>query len=300
MAQKAVIDLLAPIAQICLGCPNPIMVLAYVDAVREFCRITKFLKTTLLGATVAPVTSAYSTGTVTVTLGDGDVVGVGTGWLLELAPGDVFTGPDGAEYVVQSVTDDLNIALTSPYAGPTLAGQAYSVARERYTDVYDLGSDNFNEVIGISGISITGTDGRSTPLTNRQSTDNDANDAAEQPEFYDYLPHAQFSVHPKPDAIYQLRIGLILQPIRESNSIDDSLVTLYDLTFRRGALAYLLAMPNQRWTNLNAAAREQALFSLECSSAAMAVSVGNNPGAQPTDRSGGNYAMPRARIHPLS
>lgn len=300
MAQKAVIDLLAPIAQICLGCPNPIMVLAYVDAVRRFCQITKFLKTTLLGATIAPVLSAYTTGTVAVVIGDGDIVGTGTLWLLNVKAGDTFTGPDGEDYVVQNVTDDTHMAVTSPYAGASLSGQAYSIQRNRYTSVYDLGSDNFNEVIGITAISITGTDGRTEPLTPRQSSDQDGNDAADQPEFYDYIPHAQFALHPKPDAVYQLQISLILQPVRESNSVDASLITLNDETFRRGALSYLLAMPNVKWSNPKMALINEQMFIYDCKVAAMTVSVGNNPGALPTDRPGGNYAMPRARIHPLS
>lgn len=49
MAQIDVMDLLAPVGQICRGCPSPTLIKAYVDAARQFCSKTRWLITTAPG-----------------------------------------------------------------------------------------------------------------------------------------------------------------------------------------------------------------------------------------------------------
>lgn len=61
MAQTNVTDLLAPIAEICRECPIPTMIRNYVDAAREFCRRSTWLRETVTGATIASQTM-YSIG----------------------------------------------------------------------------------------------------------------------------------------------------------------------------------------------------------------------------------------------
>ncbi len=76
----------------------------------------------------------YRTGTVAVTNGSPDVVGVGTLWLTQASIGDIFLGPDLVEYEITSITDDTHLALkqingTAAYAGTTNSAQVYAIIR---------------------------------------------------------------------------------------------------------------------------------------------------------------------------
>jgi hypothetical protein len=76
----------------------------------------------------------YRTGTVNVTNGSPNIVGVGTLWLTQASIGDIFNGPDGVEYEITAITDDTHAAIkqrlgTAAYAGSTLTAQAYSIVR---------------------------------------------------------------------------------------------------------------------------------------------------------------------------
>ncbi len=295
MAQVQVVDIIATVAQLCPSCPTPVLVQAYIDAVRKFCNQSRWLKATIAGQTIAPVITPYTTGTVTVTNNNANVVGVGTSWLTQLAAGDIFTGPNGVAYKVLNVTTNTAMALTAVYGGPTLAGQAYSVARDRYTTLYSLGSDTYNEICGISAIDITDADGKIDGLTERKSSEFDLNDEAGIPEFYQYVPEGQFVVHTKPDAVYQLSVGLILQPKKGSNSIDDTLLVNWDTTFEMGALSYLLAL-DQPWKNGVQAEKNRLLFEADINSAGMAAQSGYNAGAQATNRVGPRSARTRTKI----
>jgi hypothetical protein len=76
----------------------------------------------------------YRTGTVSVTNGDPDVVGVGTLWLSQASVGDIFVGPDLDLYEITAVADNLNLSVkqldgTAAYAGATLSAQNYAIIR---------------------------------------------------------------------------------------------------------------------------------------------------------------------------
>jgi len=71
----------------------------------------------------------YRTGTVSVTNGSPNVVGVGTLWLTNANDGDTFIGPDGGHYEL-NVVDDTNITVGRNYEGETLSGQAYSIKKD--------------------------------------------------------------------------------------------------------------------------------------------------------------------------
>lgn len=76
----------------------------------------------------------YRTGTVSVTNGSANVVGVGTLWLTQASVGDIFLGPDLVEYEITSITDDTHLALkqingTAAYAGTTNSAQVYAIIR---------------------------------------------------------------------------------------------------------------------------------------------------------------------------
>jgi len=73
----------------------------------------------------------YQTGTVSVTNGSNQVVGVGTSWLANVNVGNIFTIPgSGAWYEVASITDDTHLVLTANYGGATAAGSAYAITRD--------------------------------------------------------------------------------------------------------------------------------------------------------------------------
>lgn len=64
MTQIAIINLVAPVAQMVRNCPTTTLVQAYIDAVRQFCSKTRWLRTTIPGVTVAG-TTIYSLGSDT-------------------------------------------------------------------------------------------------------------------------------------------------------------------------------------------------------------------------------------------
>lgn len=69
----------------------------------------------------------YRTGTVNVTNGSPNVVGVGTAWVQNVLGGHGFIGPDGFTREILSVTGDGAMTLAAPYTGTTLIGASYSI-----------------------------------------------------------------------------------------------------------------------------------------------------------------------------
>jgi hypothetical protein len=276
------------------------MVSAFIDAARMWCKDTRWLRSSLLGSTVAPVTSDYTTGTVTVTNGSATVTGAGTTWntaistgVNQIQPPDVFIGPNGVSYEVLSVASNTSLVLTAPYAGTTLAAQPYKIQRARYHDAINLGSDTFSEIAGISGISIRSTNGEWRPMTEQASNLWDANLDAGQPEVYQFNPMAQFAVHPKPDAAYDLTVGLVLMPARGSNQIDEALVQRWEYAFRAGALGYLLDLPGTKYRDQAESKRQWRAFELSVYDGIAAAGSSYNAGALPSGSNGPRTARIR-------
>jgi len=80
--------------------------------------------------------SQYKTGTVTVTNASATVTGVGTSWLTEVIPNNLFilsgmfvTQDDKVAYTVAGVVNDTTIQLSAPYAGANYVGQDYVIHR---------------------------------------------------------------------------------------------------------------------------------------------------------------------------
>jgi len=282
MTQVAVIDIISSVAQFCPSCPTTTLVKAYIDAARKFCNKSRWLKATIPGSTMAPVVTPYTAGTATVTNASATVLGIGTAWLANVVAGDTFTGPNSVVYTVLSVTDDTHLVLSVVYGGATLAAQAYSIGRNRVYPLYSLGSDTYNEIIGIEAISITASSVDTHPLTPGVSSEWDSNDARDTPDRYQYVPHGQFAVHPTPDAAYPLTASVILQPKRGSNSLDDSLLLNWDYTLEDGALGYLLKLPGVPWVDKTEAVIREGRFQAEIRSAASDAQAGYNAGALPS------------------
>lgn len=221
MAQVAVIDLLNVVAQICRECPTPILIDAYVSAVRKFCSTSRWLKNTIPGSTA---------------------IGY---------------------------------------------------------ELYSLGSDTYNEIIGIQAMSIQETVGDIHPLTDSNSTKWDRNDAQDVPEFYQYVPEGQFAVHPIPDAVYPLTVSVVLQPKNGVNSIDASLVVKWDICFQAGALEYLLKLPRMPWTDKAEALVQGRIFDGMCYQGLGNAERGYNAGAAHTGKSGGSSGAVRTSMLPI-
>lgn len=71
----------------------------------------------------------YRTGTVNVTNGSINLVFTDTLLSLNAAQGDIFKGPDGKDYEIDTVTDDTHAALKTAYLGATAAAQSYAIVR---------------------------------------------------------------------------------------------------------------------------------------------------------------------------
>lgn len=276
MAQQAVIDILADVAQICRQAPTPTLIAAYVRAARQFCLRSRWLVNSVAGATIAPT---YTTGTVTVTNGSPNVAGVGTAWLTEAPAGSTFVSADGATYTVSSVTSDTALILTANYAGTTLAGQTYTVTRQN--QIYSLGSDTYAEIFGVAGITLYESADEPVPLVESLTGQWDPTEEQDVPEFYAYLPEAQVALHPTPDAAYSMTIGVRITPKRGATSIDDRLVTKWEYALQDGALAYLLALPDVAWANLPLAQVHGQRFEDAINRAATSAALGYNPGTTP-------------------
>jgi hypothetical protein len=85
-------------------------------------------------------------GTYTCTNGDPNVVGVGTFFNSSTEIGDLILGPDGLYYEIASVTDDLNLVLTTNFGGAT--GPTSNGIRRRFTL-------NFRKVVGTAEEGVT-------------------------------------------------------------------------------------------------------------------------------------------------
>ena len=82
--------------------------------------------------------SQYITGTVNMTNNDANVVGVGTAWLTEATADDLFIIQlESVAYTIDSISTDLALVLTVPYAGPTDTDVPYIIHRD-FTTIREL------------------------------------------------------------------------------------------------------------------------------------------------------------------
>lgn len=221
MAQVPVINVISPVAQKCMSCPTTVLVQAYIDAARQLCAESKWLKTVIPGLTIVN------------------------------------------------------------------------------TRVYSLGSDTNNEIIGVDAIDITQTAVDVHPLTERSSSEWNTTEANAIPLYYQYVPEGQFAVHPKPNAIYALSVGVSLQPKKGANSVDETLLVNWGYALEHGALAYLLALKDMPWYDLNQALKNESLFRLERATASHAAEASYNPAARPSGIVGPRAAPVRTKMQAL-
>lgn len=196
--------------------------------------------------------------------------------------------------LVQAYTDAVRqLCAKSRWYKATLPGATVADIQ-----LYSLGSDVYNEIIGIKAMSVNNGI-KYVPVTESFSGNWDASLDPALPELYQYVPHGQFALHPTPDAIYPLTVSIVLQPKRGSNSVDDSLVVSWDYAFQAGALSYILKLPSQPWTDKQEANTQLLIFRDWMERAGSHEQRAYNPGAQVTDRLGQPNAAAHSKILPI-
>lgn len=79
------------------------------------------------GQVVVP--NVYSTGTVTVTQGSTDIVGVGTAWTNAMALQQLRVGFNTGFYNIKTVNSATDLTLDLPWGGPTQTSVGYSISQ---------------------------------------------------------------------------------------------------------------------------------------------------------------------------
>lgn len=138
-------------------------------------------------------------------------------------------------------TQWLRITLT----GTTIADQK----------IYTLGSDTNLDVIAIRAMSVSDTGGYAYGIPASDSSQWNPNTQASLPRRYCYLPEGQFALDPTPNTVYGLTVSAVIVPKERADALTVPAEPLgkYSNDIEAGALAYLLALPGEPWTNPQAA-----------------------------------------------
>lgn len=131
--------------------------------------------------------------------------------------------------------------------------------------LYSLGSDPLLEIIAIKAMSVTFTpQPGGTPQTLPVGVgDSESWNPIIQPGLprqYAYVPEAQFALFPTPNAVFDLTISVVVSPVDNVRQIPEQLLRKYSSVFEAGALAQLLDIPGEPWTDQRKAAAHAAVF----------------------------------------
>jgi hypothetical protein len=141
-------------------------------------------------------------------------------------------------------------------SGPTIAG----------VKVMTLGTDPDLDIMGIRAVSVTDSSLPTPsifPVAPSDSTQWNPNLPPGRPRRYCYIPEGTIALDPTPDIVYALTISLIISPKESAEPtavIPDAPLVKYSNDIESGALAYLLSIPGQPWTDMNEAKRHAAAF----------------------------------------
>ena len=118
------------------------------------------------------------------------------------------------------------------------------------TTQYDLGTDPFVEIVGIAAVQASDSANQKWNLTPSNSGMWDPNRGTDRPMAYTYVPNGQIALYATPNAVYNLLVSAIVQPKSETVAqIPSECLSKYSNEIEAGALAYLLMIPNEPWTN---------------------------------------------------
>jgi hypothetical protein len=128
----------------------------------------------------------------------------------------------------------------------TITGQT-----EAGVQLYSLGTDPDLEVIGLKAVSSASLTGNTQPYPLRVSVPTgwlpDQPNGA--PVAYAYVPEGQVAFNPTPNAVYNLTLTLVAQPVLGCNSLPSEMLVRWDQTLQAGALEYLYGLPGQPWSS---------------------------------------------------
>jgi hypothetical protein len=164
---------------------------------------------------------------------------------------------------------------------------------------YVIGDNPYEEVIGIKGMSYINGQNRVQAITERDAAEWDANESADEPEFYEYLPHSEFVLGPTPNAVYNLTLTLVVQPKRGAVTIERNLLVDWSDALEHGALYYLLRIKGQPWSDPAESTNQLVLFVDQINRAKSAVAAGHNAGASQTQHIGGASGRVRTQMQPI-
>lgn len=118
---------------------------------------------------------------------------------------------------------------------------------------YDLGSDPYVEIVAVLAVMGSFTPAGGTiqywTLSASDSGGWNPNVQPDTPISYCYVPQAQIAVFPTPDQVYGLTVTAIVQPKEDAAQVPEAGLTKYRAGIEAGALAYLLEIPGQAWSN---------------------------------------------------
>jgi hypothetical protein len=201
-------DALPRIAQIVRGCPTPTLVKAYVDAARDFCGQTRWLRDEL---------ATFST-----------------------------------------TSGDASYTLTPTDAQTT--------------------------IIGVRLVWATDANGNKWPLGTQDELEWSRNAGPNPPRVYAYVPESEIVLYYTPDAAYSIDVTAQIQPTEDATEVPDILDQKWGRVIASGALAYLLDLPGQKWTNHGMAEKEDRKFKAGINNAKADEQRGYNTGARRAKR----------------
>lgn len=148
--------------------------------------------------------------------------------------------------------------------------------------LYDLGSDPYVDITAIYAMQGSILNGSTTQYWPLAASDPSLWNPAvnpDQPVRYCYVPQAQFALNPTPNAVYDLTVTIIVQPKEGAVQVPESGLVKYRSGIEAGALAYLLRLPEQAWTNPAQALLEQKRFESSINNARAEVQRAFNTGS---------------------
>jgi len=133
------------------------------------------------------------------------------------------------------------------------------------TQVYDLGSDPYLEIISVRAMSC-GAQPASATLQNtvalrmQDSTLWDPDAPHNRPTRYAYVPEGQVAVWPVPNDIYNVLVTVCVQPKDGVAQVPAEPLKKYSTGIEAGALMHLLRIPGQAWTDARMAKEYETIW----------------------------------------
>jgi len=146
---------------------------------------------------------------------------------------------------------------------------------------YNLGTDTFTEITGVRAVQLTDASGNKWGLSPADSGGWNPNRPSSMPRQFSYVGQGQVALFPTPDAVYSLLVSAIVQPKSEAvTQIPSECLRKYSNEIEAGALAYLLTIPGQPWSNPAMAEGYGRAFRSGIANAKADVQRGHNVGSQ--------------------